>query len=269
MTGKNEYQKTKLAKDEREINIDLEKRKTKIKINGNLIGPGIKETEEEDIDYKDQYDNKYRKEDGNLVMLYLDQNNELNWALIDDFKEGDYGLWLDKPAPYYLEQGKIFEQSAEEEDTKGAVLGVKENQYLKEEKRIKNNFLWIYRGDKIVFPEEKEENKKQQNKEQSKAQGQVAASVGSSSEKEKGKQGAATNRNSNNRASYSQTSKNNSGGNSQGSSSGGGQLYVCSGARLKCSAGSTPSQLQVVSGHNSKVCGNLIANVIALVVRKP
>ena len=266
MTVENEYQKTKVAKDEREINIDLEKRKTKIKINGNLIGPGIKEVEEEDIDYKDQYDNQYRKEDGNVVILYFDQKDELNWASIDNFKEGDYGLWLDKPALYYLEQGKIFEQSSEEEDTKGAVLGVKENQYLKEEERIKNNFLWIYRGDKIVFPEEKtkneEENTKEQSKEQTKAQGQVAASATSSSGGQKSKQSAAANKSSNSGQSDGQTSKNNSGGNSQGSSSGGGQLYVCSGARLKCSAGSTPSQLQVVSGHNSKVCGNLIANIM-------
>ena len=262
MTVENEYQETKVAKDERAINIDLEQRKTKIKINGNLIGPEIKEAEEVDIDYKDQYDNQYLKEDGNVVILYLDQQDELNWASIDNFKEGDYGLWLDKPAPYYLEQGKIFEQSSEEEDTKGAVLGVKENQYLKEEERIKNDFLWIYREDKIVFPDEKEENTKQQNKEQSKAQGQVAASAGSSSGDQKSKQSTTTTEDSNSGSSDSQTSKNNSGGNRQGSSSGGGQLYVCSGATLECSAGSTLSQLQVVSGHNSKVCGNLIANIM-------
>ena len=68
--------------------------------------------------------------------------------------------------------------------------------------------------------------------------------------------------NSNNKEDEDKENKNNKETTANSNSKGGKQLYVCAGAELKCSFGDQTSKLQVVSGHNAKVSGNLIANVM-------
>ena len=264
MGDKYEFKDEKEAREGKIESSNLDRRKTKLKINDKLIGPKIKKIIETKNEYQDANDNKYIKtEQGDLLILYYsDAKKELDIMAIDNFQEGDYGLWLSRPAPYCLEQGQIIEYSSEEEDSKGAVLGLEENKYLQQEERIKNNFLWIYREDEIVFPEEKEEAKND-NQKQSGAQGESAVSSSSKEAKNSDNTLAANNSSNSNSGKQSEQNNNSSAGTTGGGSSGGGgQLYVCGGAELKCSCGDQTSNLQVVSGHNAKVCGNLIANVM-------
>jgi len=148
MGAKYQFKDEKEAREDKIESSNLDRRKTKLKINAKLIGPKIEKIIETKNEYQDANDNKYIKtEQGDLLILYYsDAKKELDIMAIDNFQEGDYGLWLNRPAPYYLKQGQIIEYASEKEDSKGAVLGLKENKYLQQEERIKNNFLWIYRG---------------------------------------------------------------------------------------------------------------------------
>ncbi|MGM0438565.1 MAG: DUF4280 domain-containing protein [Bacillota bacterium] len=203
------------------------------------------------IAYKDQNNNTYVKnEQGDLFITYVEDDDKSETLSILGFEEGDYGLWIEEEAPYYFKNGKVFKKDETKQGTKGEVLPLAENKFLKEEDRIKDNFLWIYPSETIVFPKQEEkENKEEKNK--------TKIDSGDSS---KPKERAETNSTDNN----SKQAKDGvaSSEKSQNSSQGGKQFYVCSGAELKCSFGDKNSKLQVVSDHNAKVCGNLIANIM-------
>ncbi|NLM98155.1 MAG: DUF4280 domain-containing protein [Halanaerobiaceae bacterium] len=108
--------------------------------------------------YIDVDGNIYAKDDqGNLYITYNKEEGKTEVLCIEGFQEGDYGLWIaDKPR-YYLEGDKIIDRQEKIEAPIDEVLGFEENEWLEKEERIKEGFLWIYGGEKIVFPDEKRE----------------------------------------------------------------------------------------------------------------
>ncbi|MFO7819783.1 MAG: hypothetical protein R6V17_06035, partial [Halanaerobacter sp.] len=95
------------------------------------------------------------------------------------FEEGDYGLWIEEEAPYYLAAGKIIERDEREEGTKGEVLSLAENKFLREEERIRDSFLWIYPQERIVFPKNKKSDTEKAKEESETARKQAALLEGS------------------------------------------------------------------------------------------
>ena len=195
---------------------------------------------------------EFRKDtEGNLLISYYNEEKKSKTVCIERFKEGDYGLWVEKEPPYYIENGQIVSTATGTKAGINEILALKENNFLKEENRIKNDFLWIHDQEVIVFPHDKEDDQAK-TKQQSEAVG--------SSAKVSGAIGKVAS--SNNTGTKEEQDNSNNQEKANGSSNGGAQLYVCSGAVLKCSCGGKTSKLQVVSGHNAKVCGNLIANIM-------
>ena len=237
-----------------EVNTDeiVIKGRGKIKIKGEYVTAS--EIKAEEDFYVDANGYKYKKNNkGDLLINYINQDKTKTLSIVD-FTEGDYGLWIEEEAPYYLADGKIIERNEREEGTKGEVLSLAENKFLRAEERIKDSFLWIYPQERIVFPKNKKSDTEKAKEESERAQKQASAK----SSKEQ------TN-NSNNKEDEdkeNKENKNNKETRANSNSKTGKQLYVCSGAVLKCSCGGKTSKLQVVSGHNAKVCGNLIANIM-------
>ncbi|MBM7555531.1 DUF4280 domain-containing protein [Halanaerobacter jeridensis] len=195
---------------------------------------------------------EFRKDtEGNLIITYYNGEEKSKAVCIEGFKEGDYGLWIEKKPLYFIENGQIVSTDTGTRAGISEVLALKENKFLKEENRIKNDFLWIHDQEVIVFPHDKEQGQAK-TKQQSEAVGSPAKASGAS-----GKVAS-----SSNKGTKEKQDKNNNQEKANDSSNGGAQLYVCSGAVLKCSCGGRTSNLQVVSGHNAKVCGNLIANIM-------
>jgi len=230
---------------------------SRLKVDGNLLGPEIEPVEEKENVYQDCYDNYYYKtESDQLVIIYLNEKKqELNKIVIDDFQEGDYGLWLAKKPPYYLDGDTLVSNRSLEEAEKGKVLAEEENEWLKEEGRIKDGFLWIFRGEEIVFPEseEEEENKGQTDKQQ---QGKTSASVGGSTA---GK--TATSQGESSDSSQKSGASSSGSGGSSGSGISSGECYAVSGAELKCSFGTEKSELNVAAAHNICIQDNMIASM--------
>lgn len=202
--------------------------------------------------YKSKAGIKYAKDDeGNLFIEIKKEEGKTENLCITGFEEGDYGLWIEEKAPYFIESGNIVCSATGTKAPKSSVLALEENKFLQAEERIKDDFLWIYPGETIVFPnEEKSETRNNKNQEESVLSGVIGASGEGNTTTAKNNDSSDNQQNSN-KSDKSQDSANDSG-----------QFYVCAGAELKCSFGDQTSKLEVVSGHNSKVCGNLIANVM-------
>ncbi|WP_218059016.1 DUF4280 domain-containing protein [Orenia metallireducens] len=229
--------------------------KAKIKLGDTLIGKGIKAKENSKNEYIDIYGNEYEKLSNDELMIIINSEEDLKGSQlpIENFQEGDFGLWLEEPAPYYLEGDKIVTKDGKKA-SKEDVLALEENKFLDEDNRIQNEFLWIYAGEKIKFPEEVKEEQTQEEESQKDKQDQsttrtVAGGTSSSSQSK-----------SENQESNKQESKESSSPTSLGAS--GSKLYVCAGAKLECSQGDKEGSLKVVAGHNIKMQGNLVATMM-------
>jgi hypothetical protein len=209
-----------------------------------------------------QNSSKYEFEkdsEGNLLITYYKDEKKTETVCLEGFKEGDYGLWVAEEAPYIIEDSKVIRTSTGEKAGVNEVLGLEENQFLKEEDRIQNNFLWIHAAEKIVFPQDEEENESTSSNEESSRQEKNQASTEAATKQSTDESSSTSNQIS---PGNNETGDDSGESNQDSASDGGKQLYVCGGAELKCSCGDQTSNLQVVSGHNAKVCGNLIANIM-------
>ncbi len=135
----------------------------KIKIQENYIGPNI--VKGEDNTFVDDYGNTYRKNyiTKILIIEYTSKNNLRNRIYLKNFKEGNYGLWLERTPPYYIQEGNLLGRFERLKDSTDNVKGESKNEYLNDEERIINDFLWIQAGEKIVFPVEAEEFNEEEN----------------------------------------------------------------------------------------------------------
>lgn len=130
----------------------------KIKIGDNFLGPNIEKISKNV--YKDKNGNKYYKNgiQKNLLIKYLNKENEMNIFKLKGFHEGSYGIWLEQSPPYFIKDGNLVgkyeKKKAILEDVKSE-LG---NEWIEKEERIKEDFLWIMAGEEIIFPEGKTED---------------------------------------------------------------------------------------------------------------
>lgn len=136
---------------------------SKLKIVGNYIGRDIAKVENNI--YSDSFGNTYTKNYRNktLKVEYTARDNLRNRIFIKDFKEGDYGLWLERVPPYYIENGNIICKTTRKKDSPENIKSENENSYLELEERIIEDFLWIQANDKLLFPETKEELSHEEN----------------------------------------------------------------------------------------------------------
>jgi len=191
--------------------------------------------------YNDKMENKYTKDDkGGLAIKYLDQNGNTETLYIPNFQEGDYGLWIENEAPYYLEGDSIINSANGDKAPKSKVLAKEENKWLKEEERIKDGFLWIYPNEKIAWPEVEE-------KSNTKSMANDASSAKVTATKESTINKVQNGKNSEN--------------DSSSASSNQARLYVCDGATLQCNQGDKKSKFKVVDIHNVYIQGKPMATI--------
>jgi hypothetical protein len=249
-----EIKKERLNTQLIEIGEIREKGRGKVKIDGNYLKTDdlttleMETKEETPIVYQDANGNKYSKgSEGNLFINYLDKDAKTETLYIPSFQEGDYGLWIEKEAPYYLDGDSIINNISGEKAPKNKVLKEEGNEWLKEEERIKEEFLWIYPGEEIIFPEVEEEQGETEQTDEA-----ANTAVGANA------QVAATKENSN------KNQKDKSEGESSGdssTSSNQARLYVCDGATLQCNQGDKKSTYKVVDIHNIYIQGNSMATI--------
>jgi hypothetical protein len=228
--------------------------KAKIKLGDTLIGKGIEAKEDSENEYVDIYGNEYEKLSNGELMIIINSEENLKGSQlpIENFQEGDFGLWLEEPIPYYLEGDKIVTKDGKKA-SKEDVLALEENKFLDEDNRIQNEFLWIYPNEEIKFPEEVEEEETQEESQEDKQDqsttGAVAGGTSSSSQSSSG----------NKEESDKQEEKNDA---PAGSGVSGSKLYVCDGAKLKCSMGDKESTLKILDIDKVYIQGKPMATIM-------
>lgn len=232
--------------------MSTERGNKKLKIQGNYLGKNIFLYNSEENVYMDDYGYKYLKRNKNLIVKYEINNIPENF-LIEDFQEGDYGLWIEEKAPYYYEAGKIIRTSTREEMEEGELKGIEENQYLWDENRIVDDFLWISKNDKIKMTLEEETEEEQGNSavstEENTEEESIEANEEGTQEKERESYVVETNP-------FEAMADL-----KVGQPKGGGSLIVVQGAMCMCSGGTAPGTLSVTSNSIMKVEGKMVATI--------
>lgn len=230
----------------------------KIKIMGNYIGPNI--TRSETGGFVDSYGNTYKKNyiRKTLMIEYTSKSDLRNRIKIKNFKEGNYGLWLERVPPYYIKGGELLGRYEGLKDSPDSVKGESENGYLNSEERIIDDFLWIQAGEKLVFPKDAEEfdeeesaeaeeaERRDREEDAREAEAEASSQAGSSSSSEDGSE----------EESESEDESESSGNSASTLSlpslncatpTGGGSPIVVQGATCMCAAGTAPGKLFVLS----------------------
>ncbi|KXS40012.1 MAG: hypothetical protein AWU54_2138 [Candidatus Frackibacter sp. T328-2] len=198
--------------------------------------------------YDDKMENKYTKDDkGGLAIKYLDQNGNTETLYIPNFQEGDYGLWIEQDAPYRLEGNSIINNATGDKAPQDKVLAKEENKWLKEEERIKDNFLWVYPNEEIVWPEVEDKEESGEETDENKQKEQTEAVAISSAEVAATKEDTTQ--------SQKATKNNENRGSTQA------RLYVCDGAKLQCNQGDKKSTFKVIDIHNVYIQGKPMATI--------
>ncbi len=232
----------------------------KIKIMGNFIGPNIEKGE--GGRFVDSFGNVYRKNYVNktLTIEYTSESNLRNRIKIKNFKEGNYGLWLDRVPPYYIVDGQVLGRYERQKDSSEAVKGEAKNSYLNDEDRIIDDFLWIQAGEKIVFPGEAEEFDEEEAAAAEEAERRDTEEDARESEAESSEEES-------NEENEEETAENNMPAplnipNLQvASPTGGGSPIVVQGAMCMCTGGTAPGTLSVLSNQIVKVDNMLAATI--------
>ncbi|SJZ62668.1 DUF4280 domain-containing protein [Selenihalanaerobacter shriftii] len=197
--------------------------------------------------HQDETKNNYVKDNrDNIYINYFDDKQETKTLCIEGFQEGDYGLWVEEKAPYYLDGNKIVSKNGKEA-SKSEILAIEENKFLEEEERIKDNFLWIYPEDTIIFPDEKEESQENSDSQKSSKAATASTTSGEENKKDKKKE--------------EQQEQEGEDTSSIARGSGSERLYVCNGAKLKCSLGTGPSTLSVADKYQVYIQSKPMATI--------
>ncbi|SJZ77221.1 DUF4280 domain-containing protein [Selenihalanaerobacter shriftii] len=197
--------------------------------------------------YQDKTKNNYAKDNrDNIYINYFNDKQETKTLCIAGFQESDYGLWVEDKAPYYLDGDKIVSKNGKEA-SKSEILAIEENKFLEEEERIKDNFLWIYPEDTIIFPDEKEESEENNGSQKSSKAATAFTTSGEDNKKDKKKE--------------EQQEQEGEDTSSIARGSGSERLYVCNGAKLKCSLGTGPSTLNVADKYQVYIQSKPMATI--------
>ena len=200
--------------------------------------------------FADEVERKYVKDDKGNLFIYCSLGEETETLAIVGFSEGDYGLWIEKEPPYYLSGDELINRSGRKKADKAEVLDLEENQWLEEEERIKEDKIWLYGGEKIEFPTECEDV----GEKELLAYGVSAATAEASN----GDNGS----DSEDNLAEEKLDDNEIEGNDGEDGSSGDELFVCAGAELQCNFGDDEADLKVMAGHNIKIDGELMANMM-------
>ena len=146
----------------------------KIKVEGKYIGKDIHAENEDKWERKifiDQSDNMYQKLNNVLIISIKNSKKKRKKILINGFTEGSFGLWLEELPPYHIDINDSLVKSKYEniEEKQGKIKGADQNKFLKDEKRIQHDILYIFPWEVLYKPGEKKAKKKQAQKEQEKA----------------------------------------------------------------------------------------------------
>ena len=182
--------------------------------------------------------NEFRKDSAGNLYITSDENKII---CIAGFEEGDYGIWVEKKPPYYIEDGQIVRTMTGTKAPIEDVLNEEQNKWLDEEERIDGDFLWIHAGETIHLPGEEEE-------------AESSHTTSSQSNKDSGQANGQENNDSSNQGD-SNSSVSSSGGS-------GGKFYVCDGAKLECSMGTEESDLKVIDTAKIYIKGNPMATIM-------
>jgi len=206
--------------------------------------------------YIDADGNKYAKDDqGNLYITYDKEEGKTEVLCIEGFQEGDYGLWIANEPRYYLDGDKIIDRQEKIDVSADEVLALEENEWLEKEERIKDGFLWIYGGEKIVFPEEEQKKEEAKEKEavSSTDSGGDSSFQDNQSSNENGDNTTAGGRDNEKQNKDSQYSIPNIGKNARS--------FVTHGATLRCSKGTAPNTLKIMDKNQIYIKGKPVATV--------
>ena len=146
----------------------------KIKVEGKYIGKDIHAENEDKWERKifiDQSDNMYQKLNNVLIIRIKNSKKKRKKILINGFTEGSFGLWLEELPPYHIDINDSLVKSKYEniEEKQGKIKGADQNKFLKDEKRIQHDILYIFPWEVLYKPGQKKAKKKQAQKEQEKA----------------------------------------------------------------------------------------------------
>ncbi|MEJ6949897.1 DUF4280 domain-containing protein [Natronospora cellulosivora (SeqCode)] len=234
----------------------IEKGKGRLVINDNFIGKNIKIINAKEHLFEDAYGNKYKKHKNNLFVLYYCNEGENNVLAIEGFVEGDYGLWLTEKAPYIIEDNFIVNSFSGKKAEISDVLALEENNWLEEDERIKDDFLWIYPREELVFPEDDIDDKSS-NKETEDSSDNGYDSDNSVSN-QKGQDNSNSSMNANEKKKQFELEENSLQAKDIGKN---GQLYVCDGAILRCSKGTAPCRFNVIPKDKVFIKGKAMATI--------
>lgn len=130
----------------------------KLKVKGKYLGKDLILIDEKKNIFINKGKVKFIKY-GNFLDIKYTSGMTTKDLVISNFKEGDFGLWICEEAPYYYENNQIIlkgnAQGKEEKEIK--TLNLDENTYIWSQKRIKSEYLWINKNEKIYFYEKGEE----------------------------------------------------------------------------------------------------------------
>ena len=234
----------------------------KLKIKGKYIGKNINLIDARNNIYYDENENTYIKT-GKYLFIKYKVGKDVKNLLIDNYNEGDYGIWLEESAPYYYLNGKVIRRFPRKEMEEGELqgLGHEQNDYLWNEVRIKDDYLWISTRDRISMyktPEEAEENRVEEER-----TGAVAAGEAASTNEEAAVREESQSENEQEENSYTlEVSTFEAMDDLRVSTpTGGGSLIVVQGAQCMCSGGTAPGTLSVMSNQIMTVEGKLVATI--------
>jgi hypothetical protein len=226
----------------------------KLKIQGKYIGKNINLIDAKNNIYYDENENTYIKSGKYLVVKYK-VGKYIKNLLTDNYNEGDYGIWLEESAPYYYLNGKVIRRFPRKEMEEGELQGLEheQNEYLWNEERIKDDYLWISKRDRISMYETPEEERI----------GTVVAGESVITNEEEAIREESQSENEQDENSYTlevstfeamddlrvATPK------------GGGSLIVVQGAKCMCSGGTALGTLSVTSNQIMTVEGKLVATI--------
>jgi hypothetical protein len=222
-------------------NLDEFREFKKIEVNGKGIGKNIEiNSNINNYFYKDIDENLFEK-----ISLYRmaiiklkDEKNKI--IKINNFKEGNFGIWLELEPPYILKNGKITNRKSELELEE--IKQLEENSYLNFDERIEDDFLFIQSNEKIKLI--KLEELSNENKNESLENEELKENNEENNIRKRTKEDKSNNSNNN----FTPNLMN--------------VRLVCEGAKLKCPYGDKEGSLKVLQNNVVMANGKKIGTIM-------